>query len=217
MRKKVFQKTLNLFGKNQRNVVVAKRGEQYLKIENKKNAVKALKKGFSFFSEKAVSMLPKVSQVRHHVKEGRRTSIILVVSAFLVLNVFLFNSIGGQLLASTSLQSHGRVQTIGVAAFRDSSCATVMTNVDWRIVAAGASNTNTVYVRNEGNSPITLSLNTQNWNPVNAQNYLSLSWNYAGQAISPNQVVQITLTRSVSPSISGVENFYFDIIIMGTS
>jgi len=132
----------------------------------------------------------------------------LVISAFLVVNVFLFNTIGGQLLASTSLQSHGMVETIGVAAYRDSTCTTSMTGVDWGTITPGVSNTNTFYVRNEGNSEITLSFNTQNWNPINARSYMSISWNYAGQTISPNQVVQVTFTLSVSQGISGVESFY---------
>jgi len=37
--------------------------------------------------------------------------------------------------------------------------------------------------RNEGNAPITLSLQTANWNPAKAADYISLSWNYGGQAI----------------------------------
>ena len=77
--------------------------------------------------------------------------------------------------------------------------------------------TNTFYLRNEGNSDLTLSLDATNWIPSNAQNYLTLSWNYGGQVIRPNQVLQVTLTLSVSPNITGIENFNFDIEIVGTS
>ena len=216
MRKKFFQKTLNLFGKTHR-IVVANRGARHLKIENKKNPIKILKKGVFFFREKAISMFSRSLQFKRMIKGGRRTSLILVISAFLVLNVFLLSTIGGQLLASTSLQSHGTIETIGVSAYRDSACTTSITGVDWGTIVPGVSITNTFYVRNEGNSKITLSLNTQNWNPINARSYMSLGWNYEGQIISPNQVVQVTFTLSVSQDISGVESFYFNIIIMGAS
>ncbi len=218
MRKKFFQKTINLFLKIHKNVVVAKPGDGHLKTQNKRNLVKIIIKNSALLvRKKTIPMLSHISQFRHIIKGRKQTSIILVVSAFLVLNVFLLNTIGGQLLYSTSLQSHGTIETIGVAAYRDSACTTPMSYVDWGRITPGVQSTNTFYVRNEGNTEFTLSLSATNWNPINAQSYMTLSWNYAGQTISPNQVLQITLTLSVSQSISGIESFYFDIVIMGAS
>ncbi|PVX27247.1 MAG: hypothetical protein CW716_03325 [Candidatus Bathyarchaeum sp.] len=188
-----------------------------MKTENKRNPVKIVKNGVLLVRKKAIPKISHFLQFKNTIKERKQTSIILVVSAFLVVNVFLLNTIGGQLLYSTSLQSHGIIETVGVAAYTDSACTIPVSNVDWGRVAPGYSITNTLYVRNEGNSDLTLSFNTNNWNPVNAQNYLTLSWNYAGQTVKPNQVVQITLTLSVSQSTSGIESFYFDIIISGAN
>jgi hypothetical protein len=188
-----------------------------LKRENKRDPVKTVKNYVFWFKAKACSMVSHVSQVRHFIKKGKQTSIILALSAFLIFNIFLFNSIAGQLLSTTSLQSHGTIETVGVAAYRESSCINSMTNVEWGGIGPGGSVTKTVYIKNEGNSGVTLSLNTVNWNPTNAQGYMSLSWNYGGQTIQPNQVVQITLTLSVSSSISGIKDFYFNIMIAGTS
>jgi len=217
MRKKIFQKTINLFLRIQKNVVVAKLGELHLKTENKRKPVKAVKDGAISVRKKAIQMLSHFSQFGHTIKVRKQTSIIFVISVFLVLNVFLLNTIGGQLLFSTSLESHGTIQTIGVAAYRDSACTTPVSNVDWGKIAPGSSSTNTVYVKNEGNSDLTLSLAATNWNPTSAQSYMTLSWNYAGQTIAPNQVIQVTLRLSVSQSISGISNFYFDIVITGAS
>ena len=217
MQKKFFQKSINFFSRNHENVVVAKRGDVHLKTENKRNPAKIVKNGVSLVRKKAIPMLSHILQFRHTIKGRKQTSIVLVVSAFLVVNVFLLNTIGGQLLYSTSLQSHGIIETVGVAAYTDSACTIPVSNVDWGRVSPGYSSTNTLYVRNEGNSDLALSFNTNNWNPINAQNYLTLSWNYAGQTIKPNQVIQITLTLSVSQSTSGVESFYFDIVISGSN
>lgn len=188
-----------------------------MKRENKKNPVEMAKQGILSVRRKAFQMLSHLSQFRHMIKVRKQTSIILVISAFLVVNVFLLNTIGGQLLYSTSLQSHGTIETIGVAAYTDSSCTTLVSSVDWGKIAPGYSSTNTFYIKNEGNSDLTLSLDTKNWNPTTAQNYMTLNWNYAGQTISPNQVIQITLTLLVSQNINGIDSFYFDIVISGTS
>lgn len=217
MRKKIFQKTINLFLRIQKNVVVAKLGEVHLKTENKRKPVKTVKDGVISVRKKAIQMLSHFSQFCHTIKVRKQTSIILVVSAFLVVNVFLLNTIGGQLLYSTSLQSHGTIQTVGVAAYRDSACTTPVSNVDWGKITPGYSSTNTFYVRNEGNSDLTLSLAATNWNPTSAKSYMTLSWNYAGQTITPDQVIQITLRLSVSQNIDGINNFYFDIVITGAS
>ncbi len=188
-----------------------------MKRENRRDPVKTVKNCVFLFKTKVFSMLSHVSQVSHFTKKGKQTAIIVGLSAFLILNIFLFNSIAGQLLATTSLQSHGTIETVGVAAYKESSCVNVMSNVEWGKIFPGGSATNTIYVRNEGNSEVTLSLNAANWSPSNTQNYMTLTWNYGGQTIQPNQVVQITLTLSVSSSISGIQNFYFDIIITGAS
>jgi hypothetical protein len=73
-----------------------------------------------------------------------------------------------------------------------------------------------MYLQNNGETFVTFTLTTQNWVPSNAQNYLQLSWNYDGTPIGPGEVVRITMSLDVSPTISGINNFNFDIVILGT-
>jgi hypothetical protein len=80
----------------------------------------------------------------------------------------------------------------------------------------GSNKTVTVYIRNEGNAVATLSEATQNWNPSTASSYMTLNWNYASQNLSVNQVLQTKLTLVVSPTVSGIMNFTFDITITAT-
>jgi len=169
------------------------------------------------FKTKVITMLSRVLQFRYLLKKRKQKLIILAVSVFFVFNAYFLSSIVGQLVYRTSLQSYGEIKTIGVVAYKDSSCITPISGVDWGIIMPGGAITNTLYVRNEGNSDLTLSLDTTNWNPTNARDYMTLSWNYMGQTIGPNQVVQITLTLAVSQNINGIESFNFDIIILGTS
>jgi hypothetical protein len=73
-----------------------------------------------------------------------------------------------------------------------------------------------MYVRNEGNVAVTLSIQTADWNPANASSYLVFGWNCTGYVLQPSQVVQALLTLTVSSSISGITSFSFDITLAGT-
>jgi hypothetical protein len=114
---------------------------------------------------------------------------------------------------SVYLSSVGTVKALGVGVYWDNGCSQAVSSIDWGLAEPGAVKNVTVYIRNEGNAPITLLLQTSNWNPTNAADYISLSWNYSGQTIGANQVLAVTLSLSVSPNIQGITSFSFDIII----
>jgi len=117
---------------------------------------------------------------------------------------------------SVHLSSVGTVKALGVGVYWDSGCSQTVSSIDWGLAEPGAVKNVTVYIRNEGNAPITLSLQTANWNPANAADYISLSWNYGGQTIGANQVVAVTLSLSISSNIQGITTFSFDIVIVGS-
>ena len=64
---------------------------------------------------------------------------------------------------------------------------------------------------------MTLSLGAKNWNPQNASNYLTLKWDYAGETISPDETVQVTLSLLASADIESITDFRFDVIMSGTA
>lgn len=71
----------------------------------------------------------------------------------------------------------------------------------------------TVFIRNEGSEVTNLLLTTENWNPSNVSNFITVDWDYDGRAINLQDIVQVTLTLCVSPNTEGVRSFSFDIII----
>jgi hypothetical protein len=117
---------------------------------------------------------------------------------------------------SVYLSSVGTVKALGVGIYWDNACSQTVSSIDWGLAEPGAVKNVTVYMRNEGNAPITLSLQTVNWNPANATDYISLSWNYGGQAIGQNQVLAVTLSLSISSNIQGITTFSFDIVVAGS-
>jgi len=117
---------------------------------------------------------------------------------------------------SVYLSSVGTVKAVGVSVYWDSGCSQAVSSIDWGLADPGSVKNVTAYVKNEGNAPITLSLQTANWNPAEAADYISLSWDYGGQAIGVNQVLAVTLSLSISSNIQGITTFSFDIVVVGS-
>lgn len=106
--------------------------------------------------------------------------------------------------------------TINLGIYTDNACTQNASFVDWGALKPGDNTTKTIWIKNVGNTNATLSVSATNWSPPNAYPAISLSWNQEGKAIAPNEVIQATLTLSVSASInSSITAFNFDIRITG--
>lgn len=148
-------------------------------------------------------------------KSGSR--ILLMVSLAFVLGVLLIGLLENSsslIQTSRTVPSGGSVKGVGVGIYWDNTCTNTASSINWGVLDPGSNKTVTVYIRNEGNAVATLSETTQNWNPSSASNYLTFKWNYAGQTMSVNQVLQVKLTLTVSPTISQITGFSFDITII---
>ena len=117
---------------------------------------------------------------------------------------------------SSTVSSVGTIKGVGVGIYSEYACTNKVTSINWGVLDPGSNKTITIYVRNEGNAAATLSQTTQNWNPTAASSYLTLRWNYAGQTINVNQVLQVKLTLTLSSTVTGITNFGFDTVITST-
>jgi len=138
--------------------------------------------------------------------------VVGIVVTFVLLDV----TVMGTLLGRVTLPNMGTVKAMGVGVYWDISCNNQVTSIDWGVVEPGATKDVTVYIRNEGNAPEILSLETANWNPSLAASYMSVSWDYSGQVIEVGAAFQVRLRLSVSDGIDGITNFSFDVVITGT-
>ncbi|MBS7632799.1 hypothetical protein KEJ15_04145 [Candidatus Bathyarchaeota archaeon] len=119
----------------------------------------------------------------------------------------------GFIQSSVRIRGQGTVKALGVGVFWNSNCTSPVSFIDWGMVEPGSMNNVTVYVRNEGNVAASISLATENWNPLNASDCLTLSWNYDGKQLNPLEVVQVMLTLTVPVDVHGIKSFSFDIVI----
>lgn len=146
---------------------------------------------------------------------NQRFSAILfaVIAATAVSSVLLTY---GLLSGSKTISSQGTINAIGVGVYSESACINEVSTIDWGALEPGSTKDVTVYIRNEGTVPMTLSITTDEWTPSAASTYITLSWNREGSQVNAQSVLQATLTISVSSSISDISSFSFDITITGT-
>jgi len=137
---------------------------------------------------------------------------VLAVTLALVGGVF----VSGILMTSRTLASSGSIKAVNVGVYWDFDCTQNVTAIDWGVPGPGDVVNMTVYVKNSGNSGLVLNMSSNGWIPVEAENFLSLSWDVEGAAVEVDGVVQAVLVLEVSESITGITDFSFSIVIEGT-
>ena len=76
--------------------------------------------------------------------------------------------------------------------------------------------THLIYIKNDGDTSVVISLSTENWSSSTARNNMDLSWNYDGSHIQVGEVVPVTLTLEVDIDCPEMNSFGFDIVIIGS-
>ena len=114
------------------------------------------------------------------------------------------------------MPSTGTITAVNVGVYSDSQCTQNCTNISWGNVSPGETATQTVYVKNTGNVPVTLTMTTTGWSPSNANSYLTLTWNQENTVLNAGQSISATLTLAVASSTGSLTDFSFTIILTGT-
>ncbi len=139
--------------------------------------------------------------------------ILAILTATCVLTIVVLGTVMRDFDPSKTIVHAGSVKGLGTGIYWDLACTNRTLSLDWGLIEAGSNNTLTVYVKNEGNSAVSLWLITSNWAPPDSLDYMSLNWNYSGQVLSVDKVVPLELALSVYPTISGITDFSFNAII----
>ena len=132
----------------------------------------------------------------------------------ILMAIFLIIAIGYCAFRNyVKIPSEGRITTINLKAYQDSQCLIPLTSINWGILSPSSNRSYTAYLLNYGNVNTTLSMKTQNWNPENATNYLTLTWDAEGKILEPNKPLEVMFTLMVSSDIEGITDFSFEILI----
>lgn len=111
----------------------------------------------------------------------------------------------------------GRIVVIDVKAYVDSACTIELTEIQWGDISPSQTAVSTIYIKNIQNQPVILSLDTENYNPLNVQQYLITSWDIPSNYIlQPNIVRKTNISLSVSAEVKETIPFSYDIVIKAT-
>jgi hypothetical protein len=118
--------------------------------------------------------------------------------------------------AQGKLGSSGRIIVIGVKVTAVGSNADLI-SIEWGDLTAGSTATRQISVTNNGTIPTTLSMSVGDWAPLIAQQYLTITWNYAsGTILQPGASQTVTITINVNQYVTGVNNFTNTIYVIAT-
>lgn len=151
---------------------------------------------------------------------GRDETKVLVATLLLVVYALALSMaipVMSPVQVNKTISNTGSITAIGVGIYWNQEGTNRVTSIDWGTLEPDSNKNVTVYIKNEENPAVTLSLNTSNWNPSNTSDYVSLTWDYGGQLINTEEIVQVTLMLSVSADIEGITTFSFDITIIAST
>ncbi len=141
----------------------------------------------------------------------------LILVLALVMVLFMATQASSTIISSKTISSVGSIKTIGASVYFDSVLNKSVTAIDSGVLDPGTVKDVIVYVRNDGNSAVTLTMSTVSWSPSSASNYLALTWNYGGQSISQSGVTQVKFSLTVAASAATLTDFNFDINLIENS
>ncbi len=122
----------------------------------------------------------------------------------------------GLLTSNQTKNSSVITSDLNVGVYIDNACTTNCTRIDWGELAPNNSTTVTVWIRNSGTVPTTLSMTTDSWDPPDANAYLSLSWNREGYSLPVGSSASADFTLVVSENPGDLRTFSFNIVVTGT-
>ena len=137
-----------------------------------------------------------------------------VIIALATTGIFLTLVTAG-IISTQTIPSDGTVTTVNVCVFSNEACTENCTSISWGSLRPGDSTTQTVYVKNTGTVPVTLSMTANGWDPTNADDYLEVTWNQQGTVLAVDEKVTAILTLTVAAETGDLQDFNVDIVITG--
>lgn len=132
---------------------------------------------------------------------------------FYALLLILIGATIATFLKSYTVNAKGRVVGIRVEVYSDSNATTLLNEIDFGFIEPNETKSYVCYVKSKSNVPAFLTLTTENWNPLNASDYMLLTWDYDNSTLEPDEIREITFSLYVDINVSGIDAFNFDIVV----
>ena len=101
-----------------------------------------------------------------------------------------------------------------IEVYDDPQCTNPVSEITWGQIEAGTESTVTLYLKNTGETSVTLALTSQNWNPEILIDHTSLSWDYLGQSFNSGETIPVNIKLSVDKLCPAASGFSFQVVII---
>ena len=166
--------------------------------------------GFVQKAKKLLGFL--VAHLLHH----KKTTLLVTVAVTVTVLVGSLTSIWLINLGNLRFPTVGIIRTSGLKAYWDAAFTNETTEISWGLLYPGSTPNVTVYLRSVSNIPISLAIISANWTFANAQDeivygpanhteYMTLTWDYNGTALSPGQAIPVVFTLRIDATVGFVE------------
>lgn len=136
-----------------------------------------------------------------------------LVATFLALILGIWLVSAG--LSQSSYVAPIESKTPALGLYQDSGFTKPVRAIEWgELIPSGSANS-TLYVRNIGGVPLEIRLNAYNWLPVNASDFITISWDREGLVLQPDQFTVAKLTMRVGSDITIITKFSVDLSVDG--
>jgi hypothetical protein len=140
----------------------------------------------------------------------------LTIAAIAITGLLLTIAVLAALSDSTTIPVDGTINTVNVEAYSDSSCTQPVTTISLGNVSPGSSVSETIYIKNSGTVPVTLTMDSSGWSPAEASSYLTLSWDRHNHVLGADASVSATLTLTAESDTGSLTTFSCSMTITGT-
>lgn len=99
----------------------------------------------------------------------------------------------------------------------DKPTSPTVETINWGSLYPDSSRTYTISIYNDHpENTMELYFTTSNWNPKEAQNYITIKWDLEeATKLSPKNLIRVTLILTISEDVKDITDFSFDITITG--
>jgi hypothetical protein len=153
--------------------------------------------------------------MREHKMDTQKITKITVIS-FALIGLFLTVTTAAILSTNQTVPLNGTITAVNLGVYSDSACTQIATALNVGTLNPGNTATQTIYIKNTGNVPETLTMTVNNWNPTSASTSLTLTWNRQNTVLNAEESIQATLTLTAAANTGSLTTFSCDVTITGT-
>jgi hypothetical protein len=151
----------------------------------------------------------------NNMKFQKMSKVTIAIITLVVAGLFLTLTTAA-LLSNQTVPLNGTINAVNLGVYSDSGCTQTATALNVGALNPGSNATQTIYIKNTGNVPETLTMTTNNWNPTNATTSLTLTWNQQNTILPAGQSTQATLTLTAASNTGTLTTFSCSVTLTGT-